>query len=499
MRRLLSPLIVAACLAPTATPAFALTATEARSLSFKLQSEGMRLYREGKSREATQVFQQVVNINLNSFLAFYYLGLSLSAERRYGEAIEPLKIALDLQPDYVQAHLALGDAYLKGGDVAESRAEYLRALELQPHYAPAINGLGRLAESEGRDDEAETQYRKALEINVTFADAYTNLGELFLRRDRLDDATELFMKAIAVRPDFASAYTRLGIAFSRQKRYDDAIAATRKSLSLTPNDPEPHVALARISLDLGSLARADEEIQEALALDPDNALAHIVLAGLKQAQEDFSGAVQVVQELHERGVAEPLMKRRVADALRRLKSDAARYAPLRAAADRQPPRAGDVAALARFVEQAGAHLKAADLFLAAAALSTDPAIAAGLQLEAGVALCRVRLHARAIDLFEAVAADATIGGPDGPLRATALFDLGVARAALRLDAPAAESFRSYLTLIPDDSLAKLYLANALYRLGRKDEARAAYSAYLEADASRPDAEQIERILRLLGS
>ena len=120
-------------------PARAVSAADARTQSFKLQSEGMRLYKEGKYKDATGAFQQVVNLNLNSFLAFYYLGICLNADRRYGEAIEPLKIALDLQPDYVQAHLALGDAYLKQGDTGEARAEYLRALE---HGLPPTGGLG---------------------------------------------------------------------------------------------------------------------------------------------------------------------------------------------------------------------------------------------------------------------------------------------------------------------------------------------------------------------
>src|SRR3989442_12623170 len=87
---------------------YAISAADARTQSFKLQSDGMRLYKEGKYKDATEAFQQVVNLNLNSFLAFYYLGICLNADRRYGEAIEPLKIALDLQPDSVQAHLALG-------------------------------------------------------------------------------------------------------------------------------------------------------------------------------------------------------------------------------------------------------------------------------------------------------------------------------------------------------------------------------------------------------
>ena len=70
--RIVLALLLAGLLIPAPPPAIALTAGDARTQSFKLQSEGMRLYKEGKYREATEAFQQVVNINLNSFLAYYY-------------------------------------------------------------------------------------------------------------------------------------------------------------------------------------------------------------------------------------------------------------------------------------------------------------------------------------------------------------------------------------------------------------------------------------------
>src|SRR5262245_13724097 len=140
-------LAAAILVAGGAAPAYAIPAGEARTKSFKLQSEGMKLHREGHYKEAIALFEQVVNLQLNSFMAWYYLGISMAAERRYGEAVEPLKIALDLQPDYIQAHVALGDAHLKLGETTEARAAYQRAIELQQNYAPAYDGLGRLLES----------------------------------------------------------------------------------------------------------------------------------------------------------------------------------------------------------------------------------------------------------------------------------------------------------------------------------------------------------------
>jgi tetratricopeptide (TPR) repeat protein len=499
-----------ACALAFPSPAGAIPASDARTQSFKLQSEGMRLYKEGKYRDAIEAFQQVVNINLNSFMAFYYLGICLNADRRYGEAIEPLKIALDLQPDYVQAHLALGDAFLKQGDTGEARAEYLRALELQQAYAPAYDGLGRLFETMGQDDQAEQQYRKALEINVAFAGAYTHLGDLYLRRDRPGDAIELFLKAISVKPDFSSAHTRLGVAYAREKLYDDAIAAIRKAQALTPQDPEPYVSLARIYFELQSFRRAEAETQAALAQDHDHPGAHLILSDLKRAREDLNAAVEVLEELYERGIDDALLRRAVGDALKRARQDAARHAVLKAAADRTPPAPQDLVALARFLSTQGAHRRAADLLLAAAALLEAPPVpgapatsgaaplsGAQARFEAGVELLAARLYTQAAGLFGSLADPAAGAPPDQPspdLRLAALFNLGVARAALRLDEQAIEAFTSYLSGAPGEARAYLYLGNACFRLGRMDEARAAYRSFLDRAGPGPEVSRVQHIL-----
>jgi tetratricopeptide (TPR) repeat protein len=502
--RTLPALAVAFALAAGALgpPLLAVTASEARTQAFALQSEGMRLYREGKYRDAIQAFQRVVNLNLNSFLAYYYLGVCLLADRRYAEAIDPLKIALDLQPDYVQAHLALGDAFLKQGDTDEARAEYLRAIELQPNYAQAHDGLGRLLESTGRDAEAEQQYRRALEINVAYADAYTHLGDLYLRKDRLRDAIELFLKAISIKPDFGSAYMRLGVAYARERLYDDAIAATRKSMDLAPQDPEPYVALARIYLDLESYGRAEATVEAALAQDHGHPGAHLILSDLKRAREDFAAAVEVLEDLHERGIEDAQMRRQVATALRRAREDAARHATLKSALERTPPQPAALVDLARFLSAQGAHRRAAALLDRAAALQEEagaPDPAAALRFERGLELQAGRLYSAAAETFERLAGAGTSGGAgaDLALRDAARFNLGVTRASMGLHEQAYEAFAAYRRDHPDDARALLYLGNASYRLGRNEEARAAYSAFLDKSSPGPEADRVQRILQRL--
>jgi tetratricopeptide (TPR) repeat protein len=494
-------LLVAAASAP---PAGALTAGDARTQSFKLQSDGMRCYNEGKYKEAIALLQQVVNIHLNSAMAWYFLGLSLAAERRYPEAVEPIKIALDLQPDYVQAHLALGDTYLKLGELDEARAAYLRALEMQPNYAAAHDGIGRLNESLGHDDEAETAYRKALEINVAFADAYTHLGELYLRKGRLDDATNLFLKAITVKPDFSQAYTRLGVALSRQERYEDALAAARKSLELAPQDPEPLVALARIDLEMQSLRRAHEAVAAALLIDPEFVYAHLMLGELARAEGDPERALALLEDRLKRPIDDPRLKRVLTDSIKRNRGEVHRLAALEAAVDADAYDPEALAALARFHAGLRAHLMAAELLRAASDLAGTLEMDAGcheassiwceqseaLRYESGFEYITARRWPEAIELFATLSE-----APSRPALAhDALFNLGVARAGAGLDQAAADTFNACLQARPEDLQAQLYLGNALARLGRDDEARRAYGAYLEKCGPTPEAERVRRLV-----
>jgi len=503
MRRCLAAVLCATLLAAAATPAAAITAAEARTKAFKLQSEGMKLHREGHYPEAIAAFQQAVNLQLNSFMAWYYLGISLAAERRYGEAIEPLKTALDLQPDYIQAHVAIGDAHLKLGEIGEARAAYLRALELNQNYAAAHDGMGRLLESVGKDDEAEAAYRKALEINVAYADAYTHLGEMYLRRGRLDDAINLFLKAITVKPDFSQAYTRLGVALSRLGRFDDAIAASRKSFQLAPRDPEPHIALARIAIELQTLARAQASLDAARALDPDNIHIAIVGADLLRARADPGAAAALLEDRLSRPLDDPRLKRAVVESLNRARGEKEMLLSLTAAVAGAPDDPNAHAALARLYSSLRAHQRAAEEYLAAAARAGLPAAGTGqpaadappldavaLRFDAGLAFLSARRFSDAIATLDAVAQSA----PDDNVRLDALFDSGVARARAGLDAAAETAFRDYLARRPADAEAHLYLGNALLRLGHRDEARLEYAAYLEKADPGPDADRVRRLV-----
>ena len=63
-------------------------------------------------------------------MAEYAVGRSLMETGDLGKGMEYLEVAVQLDPDNVEGHLALATAYSKAGRVADARAERSRALEL---------------------------------------------------------------------------------------------------------------------------------------------------------------------------------------------------------------------------------------------------------------------------------------------------------------------------------------------------------------------------------
>ena len=66
------------------------------------------------------------------------------------EAVACCRRALELKPDYAEAHNNLGNALKEQGKLDEAVACYRRALELKPDYAEAHNNLGNALQGPGK-------------------------------------------------------------------------------------------------------------------------------------------------------------------------------------------------------------------------------------------------------------------------------------------------------------------------------------------------------------
>lgn len=88
--------------------------------------------------------------------AEYNLGLQNKEAKRFPDAVENFRRAVDLRPNFPEAWNELGFSLRQSGHYAEALTAYDQALRLRPDFPEALEYLGEAYVKLGRLDEART-------------------------------------------------------------------------------------------------------------------------------------------------------------------------------------------------------------------------------------------------------------------------------------------------------------------------------------------------------
>ena len=102
-----------------------------------------------------------------------------------------------------------------------------QALDLRPDYAEAHYFLGNILRGRRKDAEAEAAYRTAIDLRPDLAEAHCNLGNALGRQRKLGEAEAASRKAIDLNPGLAEAYFNLGNALNAQGKSREAESASQ--------------------------------------------------------------------------------------------------------------------------------------------------------------------------------------------------------------------------------------------------------------------------------
>jgi protein O-mannosyl-transferase len=204
---------------------------------------GESLLRAGRLDDAERHIRAAIDLRPSSPEAHVNLGAVLSRRGQTDAAANEYRRALDLDPANPEAYTGLGA--LGGPDAIELLRE---AIRLRPEYADAHYNLGRIYGLQDRPAEAAAEFQQVTRLRPSDAEAHYNLGTAYAALDRLGDAIDEFRDAIRLRPTYTNAHFNLGVAHALRGDCPSANTAFSEALRLDPNLHQARRALSDCAL-----------------------------------------------------------------------------------------------------------------------------------------------------------------------------------------------------------------------------------------------------------
>lgn len=192
---------------------------------------------------AEQNLSKAVTLNPQDIDALVALGRTYEAEGKADLAEQTFRQAIAVAPKEAAPHVGLGDVLYSRQQWAAAQQEYTTAVQLDASNARGYTGLGQSLMSQNNLAEAEKDYRRAISLDASLADPHLYLGVLLNAENRADEAMSEFQMAVSLRPAWATAQFYLGKAYLAKGQTSQAIDALTKATQDDPSYTEAYYEL----------------------------------------------------------------------------------------------------------------------------------------------------------------------------------------------------------------------------------------------------------------
>jgi len=139
---------------------------------------GALSFAEGKAGEALRHFNHARLLLPQDARIPFHTAKALSQLKRPDEAIQQVREAVRLDPDFWEARSFLGEELAFAGRTSEAQQEFEAVLRLQPNHPLAHLNLGVALFQQGRKEEAVRHFEAALRLDPQLAPAKQYLEQL---------------------------------------------------------------------------------------------------------------------------------------------------------------------------------------------------------------------------------------------------------------------------------------------------------------------------------
>ena len=207
---------------------------------------------------AVETLRQALSLDPDFAEAHALLALCLLQKRRIHAARYEANIALALEPDLQIAHYANANILIAFRKFNEAEEHIMLLLEQDPNEALYYRNLATLYNLKGERKKILSPLEKALELDPENPETLAALSEYYVRQD-LPRAEAYAHSALQISPDNVDALIAMGHVFLEKKQYPDA---KEHAIWALRNDPDNSSAIYLLSDESGPISGQVIEVEQ---------------------------------------------------------------------------------------------------------------------------------------------------------------------------------------------------------------------------------------------
>jgi tetratricopeptide (TPR) repeat protein len=280
--------------------------------------------RTSRVEEAVTMLEGVIASGRPSSRALRRLGELYGRVDRWSDAVKAYELAMARNPRSSGAQRKLANALLQDGKTERARDVLHELSTVTPDDVAVLYQLSEVERDLGNFDEASAAARRLIEVEPNGLFGPYALAEVYVRQYNYRDAIATLEAAVDTqdqnnvlrdesaprrgrgRPiQIARMLGRIGFAYTQLQEYDPAIEAYTRAVDLVPTSSAYGARLVQAYLDAGRVADATAALKDLRPHHPDDLTVTRLEARILGDGGDVNGGVNVLRDALDRNDGDP--------------------------------------------------------------------------------------------------------------------------------------------------------------------------------------------------
>jgi tetratricopeptide (TPR) repeat protein len=237
----------------------------------ELLKQGLKCHKLARVDEAGKLYHKILAQDPQQTDALHLLGLIAQQLGQSENALDYIRRAVKLAPDFAQYRLNLGIVLQDMGNLEEAAKELEIAVGQSPDLPEAHYNLGNVYACLGADGDALKCFQYAVAIRPSYSDALSNIAHILRHRGEAELALAYLERAVKSPSPAAEAFSNLCAAYTDANRFNDALRAGKAAIEFQPNNGIAHYNLGNALTATEDIEAASDSFRRAVKLLPNYA------------------------------------------------------------------------------------------------------------------------------------------------------------------------------------------------------------------------------------